>query len=179
MTDERRRGERRRGEKLPYLPLYVDEFDASPYVQRLTYEGQGIYLALIRHQWRDGSIPAAEGAVRDLLSLASDQYPALVHMLEKQFPICGHGRRTNRKLASLRLGAAAKCKQARRSALIGWQSRPKAKAKRTQSDRNAMKLDDNTTTTARDDALYTDDGRDGPGMAGLMEETWGKGRGKR
>lgn len=179
MTDDRRNGERRqavrrKGEKLPYLPLYVDEFDASPYVQRLTYEGQGIYLALIRHQWRDGSIPGTEDAVRDLLGLAPDEYPRLSYMLDKQFPLRGK-RRINVKLASLRRRAAAKCKQARKSALVGWQSRRNANALQTQSNRNAMKLKDNTTNTGSADALYDGD-RDGPAMAALQAEVWGDGR---
>lgn len=145
MSDERREAERRKtpgrrqGEKLPYMPLYVDEWDSSRYVQRLSYEGQGVYMALLKHQWRDGSIPVEESEVRDLLGLPTPQFIDLPSLLDRQFPKRG-GVRVNAKLATLRREALAKCKRARKSANVRWHSERIANAVPSQSERNAKKL---------------------------------------
>lgn len=114
-------------ERLPYMPVYVDEFDTSQTVKRLTYEGEGIYNALMRHQWRDGYLPATEAAIRELLELEPDEYPELWALVEQKFP-CRKGRRMNAKLAALRRHAIGKVKTARRLAMMRWHSQGTAKA---------------------------------------------------
>ena len=44
-------------EKLPYFPLYVDAFDTDDLVIPMTYEAEGVYNALLRFQWRHGTVP--------------------------------------------------------------------------------------------------------------------------
>lgn len=187
MIDERRAGERRKaggrrkGEKLPYLPLYIDEWDASRFVQRLTFEGRGVYVALLTHQWRDGSIPVDEADVRDILGMGPAEYPKLSYMLDKQFPIRG-ARRMNLKLASLRKAAGAKCKQARKSALLRWENERNANALRPHETLTASEVKVSTTNTGNPDSepLYDEQGRPSAAFLQLGVETFpGRSRGKR
>lgn len=44
--------------KLPYFPLYVEDFEASETVRCMTVEQVGLYFLCLIHSWREGSIPA-------------------------------------------------------------------------------------------------------------------------
>jgi hypothetical protein len=53
--------------KLPWFPLYVDAFDTDERVVPMDYEAEGVYLALLRFQWRHGTIPSDWAQVARLL----------------------------------------------------------------------------------------------------------------
>lgn len=54
-------------EKLPWFPLFVADFTNDENVIRMTYEEEGLYIALLRHQWINGSIPADDDDIRAIL----------------------------------------------------------------------------------------------------------------
>lgn len=113
--------------RLPYMPVYVDEFDTSQTVKRLSYEGEGVFFALMRHQWRDGSLPPTEPEVRALLDMEPAEYPEMWALVEQKFPL-KNGRRVNAKLAGLRRHALGKVRMARDLANMRWQKVRDAKA---------------------------------------------------
>ena len=45
-------------DKFPWFPLYAAAFSTDELVIPMTYEAEGIYNALLRHQWINGSVPA-------------------------------------------------------------------------------------------------------------------------
>jgi hypothetical protein len=55
------------------MPFYVDRFETDEAVKAMGYEAEGVYGALMRHQWREGSIPWDDDALRAILKPHSDE----------------------------------------------------------------------------------------------------------
>lgn len=131
------------------MPLLIDDWETSETVRRLSYEGEGIYCALLRHQWRHGSIPKHEADIRELLRLPTPRYPLLMQLVSAAFPV-QRARRVNRKLRQLRTAALDKSSKQQELALMRWHKKRIAKAEPAQSVGNAIQIQNQnqrTTTT--------------------------------
>lgn len=117
---------------LPWMPVLIDDWETSETIRQLDYQGEGIYFALLRHQWRHGSIPRQEADIRKVLRLPLGQFPALMSLIQTAFKI-QKTRRVNRKLALLRSKALDKCAENKKIAVVRWHNERIAKAVRPQS----------------------------------------------
>ncbi len=52
--------------KLPWFPFYVADFWGDEDVLAMNFEEVGLYLKLLCHQWREGSIPADEERIANI-----------------------------------------------------------------------------------------------------------------
>lgn len=129
------------------MPLLIDDWETSETVRRLTYEGEGIYCALLRHQWRHGSIPRSEADIREILRLRDAQYPLLMQLVSGAFPV-QRGRRANRKLRQLRTAALDKANQGKEMALMRWHKARIAQAVPRQSPPIAIQSQSQNQITA-------------------------------
>ena len=87
--------------KLPFMPFFGVDFYESERVRLMTYAEHGIYLSLLWHQWREGSLPQFQGDLERLLRREDEPIPEAV--LEC-FPVGEDGRRRNAKLEEIRKG---------------------------------------------------------------------------
>jgi len=103
----------------PYFKLWVDDFDTDERARSLPLELQGAYLWLLRHQWREGSIPADPERVLRLLPVRGDAEAArvregLAQVLECFRELEGDpARLVNPRLEAERADAA-RCEEAQR-----------------------------------------------------------------
>jgi len=88
-------------EKLPWFPYYVYRYQTDELAMVMTLEAEGIYHALLRHQWIHGSVPADEDALRRLLK---PHAPESLAMVLPCFPPhrSDASRRFNRRLEEIR-----------------------------------------------------------------------------
>lgn len=54
-------------DKLPWFPMFASDYEGDERVRLMSLEAEGVYNALLRHQWFNGSIPADDEALRQLL----------------------------------------------------------------------------------------------------------------
>lgn len=118
------------------MPFLVDDWETSETVRGLSYEGEGVYLALLRHQWREGSIPSDIPAIRRTLRLTAEQFPELQSLINAAFPVVGK-RRCNHKLAALRKQALDKSQTNRQIATMRWHNERTANGQPPQTERKA------------------------------------------
>jgi hypothetical protein len=87
--------------KLPFMPFYGTDFYESERVRLMSRVQRDIYLELLWHQWREGSLPASAAAVASLIGADRSQFPP--EMIDGCFPVGGEdGRRRNARLEAIR-----------------------------------------------------------------------------
>lgn len=180
MADERRAGGRRAGrgrrrnEPKPWFSLWVDDFLGSETVTVCSNRALGCYIKLLCYQWKHRSLPNDVTKLAAIVRESARQFAGLWPEIRDKFPE-RDGRLVNQRLQDER-------RHANTLSRVRSQSGSKGQAKRRQLPGTVTVTVTDTTkdksSTPNGDALYDGD-RDGPGMAGLIEEVWGKGRGKR
>ena len=106
-------------EKLPWFPLYVYDWQTDERVIPMDYEAEGLYLALLRHQWIHGSIPDDDAELRAILK---PHRPEALATVKGAFchPI-GPGRIAHPKLHALREEQATRSAKMSAGARHRWQ----------------------------------------------------------
>lgn len=82
----------------PYIPLYVDDYDAA--TSHLTAEEDGIYGRLLRLCWRTPgcSIPAEAAWIARKIRLNQDDYERIARPVIEEFFTVSRGRMTQKRL---------------------------------------------------------------------------------
>jgi uncharacterized protein YdaU (DUF1376 family) len=109
---------------LPYMPLFVDDFDNDPEVQFITQEQEGLYLRLLRVQWREGELPADPARLRILCRHHAECFDRNWEALAHLFPEIAAGKLQNARLEIERAralqGTAARSERASKAAQARW-----------------------------------------------------------
>ncbi len=109
---------------LPYMPLFVDDFDNDPDVQYMTMEQEGLYGRLLRVQWREGDLPAKPAHLRILCRHHAECFDRNWEVISHLFPEIKPGKLQNPRLAIERAraleGATARSERARLAAKARW-----------------------------------------------------------
>lgn len=86
---------------LKWFPFYIDDWDTDERVRGLSYLEQGVYLAMLRWQWREGSLPSRPGDVARTLRAP---HRVVTVLLRRFFEAEGDGtgRVVNRRMVDLR-----------------------------------------------------------------------------
>jgi len=100
----------------PWFKFWVDEWQTSETVRCLSWAQRGVYLELLCHQWREGSLPGDTKLLARYVQAPTRLVAPLLHA----FPVGEDGRRRNTKLEQVRLDADARSAQSRRSAMKRW-----------------------------------------------------------
>lgn len=93
--------QKKKKDRMAWMPLYVDDFIGSAQVARLTAEQRGVYITLLMRQWqlRGEGLP---DDVRELRRLAAWSAPRgfdrVWAALQQFFPLCDDARRRNARL---------------------------------------------------------------------------------
>jgi len=91
--------------KAPALPLYTKDFDTDERVLLMSLEEEGAYNRLIRHQWREGSIPGDLRSLARILRITAGRARKLWSgVLKTCFDRHPSGRLVNRKVETVREG---------------------------------------------------------------------------
>lgn len=89
-----------------FLMFSFDDFFGDEAVMLMSHAQVGIYLRLLAHDWREGSIPSDWALVERLIRLPAneaDDFAALVDLIKgKYIDADDEGRQTNRRLATQR-----------------------------------------------------------------------------
>ena len=113
-------------EKLPYMPFYGDDFFLDEEVQLLPDETQILYLRLLWHQWKVGSVPAEDSRLAQLLKSCSSCGPESIACVKRFFDreIDGGTRLQNSRCEDLRKRHRVKrrtdAQHAARAARVRW-----------------------------------------------------------
>lgn len=83
--------------RLPWLPFYGTDFYEDEAVRLLSLEEEAVYLRLLWHQWREGSLPAGEAELCKISGKRSIS-AALLALV----PVSDDTRRRNAKLERVR-----------------------------------------------------------------------------
>lgn len=88
-------------EQLPYFPLYAYQFETSQTVKAMSAEAEGLYIALLRSQWINGSVPASDEGLRAILKPHAAES---LEQVKQCFPVdrSDASRRFNPKLERIR-----------------------------------------------------------------------------
>ena len=109
---------------LPFMPLFVDDFDNDPDVQYMTMEQEGLYLRLLRVQWREGDLPADPKRLRILCRHHAECFDRNWDAISCLFGEVAPNRIANPRLAIERAraidGAAARSERASKAAKARW-----------------------------------------------------------
>ena len=86
--------------KLPYMPLFVDDYEAA--TAHLSFAEDGVYNRLLRLCWRTSgcSIPADAVWIARRMRCEMNQYHELVEPVLKEFFTVEHGRIHQKRLRS-------------------------------------------------------------------------------
>ncbi len=109
---------------LPYMPLFVDDFDNDPDVQYMTMEQEGLYGRLLRVQWREGDLPADPKRLRILCRHHAECFDRNWDAISYLFGEVAPNRIANPRLAIERAraieGATARSERASNAAKARW-----------------------------------------------------------
>lgn len=93
----------------PWLPLWTDRWLLSRRVRMMTLEQRGLYVELLCHAWRDGSIPADPELCSRILGLEQDRFRRLfAGMMGLWMPGPQKGTLVNPRLEEIRQEQASK-----------------------------------------------------------------------
>ena len=124
--------------KMPYMPLYVDDWTVDTH--HLSLAAEGAYFRLVRLMWKTrGSVPNDDAWLQARLGVSADEMATLVRPVIAEFCTIKRGRITNKKLMAV-WRKFATVSQARSAA-----GKKGAKAKWSKNNENA---DSNTTSLA-------------------------------
>ncbi len=88
-----------------FLMFDFEDFFGDEAVMLMSNAQIGIYLRLLGHDWREGSIPSDWALVQRLIRLPANEaedFAALVDLIKGKYLAAGDGRQTNRRLAAQR-----------------------------------------------------------------------------
>lgn len=95
--------------KRPAYEWYVADALSDEIFRQMTYEQQGIYRALLDHQWIEGSIPADPDEIKTILNWPPERFLSRQHRFTRLWPLIGKkfqpiptGRLINLKLETQR-----------------------------------------------------------------------------
>lgn len=136
---------------MPWFPFYVDDFLASPKVQRMSVEEVGVYLLLLCQQHQEGAV---EWPCERIPNALRGHEASVDYVLDECFEETAGGW-VNPRLRSIHREQEEKSAKARRSAKARWDKGSDANAMRTHSERNATRASNanqsqsqNQTTTS-------------------------------
>jgi uncharacterized protein YdaU (DUF1376 family) len=75
--------------KLPFLPLFVDDFFGG--TMRWSGEQQGLYALLLMHQWASGPLPAAPSEIAQAIKYEPKRFAALWKTVQNKFTLTEEG----------------------------------------------------------------------------------------
>ncbi len=108
-------------DKLPWFPIYVNDFLTDERWALAEPAVRGAYIQLLFYQWVEGSIPTDEAALAKLTGL-DEEWPLFASQVLAFFRNRGHGRMTNDKLARVK---AQQCERAKTLSDAGKRGRAK------------------------------------------------------
>ena len=119
------------GNKLPFMPLYVQDLLSDEAVMLMSNAEFGAYMKLLCHQWVEGSIPAHQDRAARICGWeGQDTWEAVwLQVFLPKFALDGEGRRANPRLAAERERAIRIADAKRRGGL--------SRAKQKESSRDA------------------------------------------
>lgn len=85
-----------------WMPFYASRFFGDPLVMPLSDSAKLLYIELLAHQWKHGSIPEADANVRRACTLANRKFTAAWREVVRFFTASGDGTRRNPTLETYR-----------------------------------------------------------------------------
>ncbi len=122
---------------LPFLPLWIDDFEAA--TPHLTLAEDGAYNRLMRLCWRTPgcSIPAEDDWIRRRMRVTAEEYEAVVKpILDEFFTRTRGGRYEQKRLVAEFEDAAGSRKNRQRAGAAGG----KASAAKRQADKETLEM---------------------------------------
>lgn len=120
---------------MPWFPFYVDDFLASPKVQRMSVEEVGVYVLLLCQQHQEGVV---EWPCERIPNALTGHESSIEYVLSECFEE-GRDGWYNLRLRAIHREQEEKSAKARRSAEARWNKASNANAMRTHSERNATR----------------------------------------
>lgn len=119
--------------KMPFMPMYLDDWFGSFTVQRMSYAARGMYHALLMVQWREGHIGQTADDAREVLRCTDEDWKQFEKFFEQCFPVDADGFRRNPKVSEVKATQIAASELARAKGRMGGRPRKEPEEKPNES----------------------------------------------